>query len=153
MWEHWDGIKEDGSFWSADMNSFNHYAYGSIGDWLYRVVAGIDTRNDKPGYKHILIKPQPGPGLTYAKAVLQSMYGEIKSSWEDKGDTMKMSISVPSNTTATVVLPFVQSIEKVCEGDKKLKDVEGILSSRELECGVELEIGSGEYCFSFPKAN
>lgn len=153
IWEHWDGIKKDGSFWSADMNSFNHYAYGSIGDWLYRVAAGIDTCKQKAGYKHIVIKPQPGPGLSYVKAALKSMYGEIKSSWYDKGDTMELTIAIPANTTATVVLPYVQSIEEVYEGDIKLKDVEGILSSRELESGVELEIGSGEYCFSFLKAN
>jgi alpha-L-rhamnosidase len=153
MWEHWDGIKEDGSFWSADMNSFNHYAYGSIGDWLYRVVAGIDTHSDKTGYKHIIIKPQPGSGLTYAKAAIKSMYGEIKSFWEDEGDTMKVLICIPSNTTATIVLPYAQSIEGVYEGDKELKDAEGILSSKEAECGIELEIGSGEYCFSYPKAN
>src|SRR5690606_436196 len=59
IWEHWDGIKPDGSFWSASMNSFNHYAYGAIGDWLYRCVAGIDTDEQLAGYKHIHIKPQP----------------------------------------------------------------------------------------------
>ena len=58
IWEHWDGIKPDGTMWSADMNSFNHYAYGAVGDWLYRVAAGIDTDPDMPGYKHILIRPR-----------------------------------------------------------------------------------------------
>ena len=65
---------------------------------------------------------------------------------------MEISITIPSNTTATVVLPYVESIENVYEGDKNIKDVEGILSSKELECGVELEIGSGEYCFTYTKA-
>lgn len=54
IWEHWDGIKEDGSFWSAEMNSFNHYAYGSIGDWLYRAAAGIEIDPNNPGYKHVI---------------------------------------------------------------------------------------------------
>ncbi|MNY50573.1 Bacterial alpha-L-rhamnosidase [compost metagenome] len=60
VWEHWDGIKEDGSFWSPDMNSFNHYAYGAIGEWLYRYVAGIGPDEAEPGFKVIHIKPQPG---------------------------------------------------------------------------------------------
>src|SRR5690606_38793207 len=73
IWEHWDGIKEDGSFWSKDMNSFNHYAYGAIGDWLYRCVAGIDTDEGNAGYKHITIRPQPGSELSWADGVLESM--------------------------------------------------------------------------------
>src|SRR5690606_1675226 len=69
IWEHWDGIKPDGSFWSDDMNSFNHYSYGAIGEWLYRTVAGLDLDESQPGYKHVLIQPQiGGQGLSYARA-------------------------------------------------------------------------------------
>jgi len=73
IWEHWDGIKEDGSFWSADMNSFNHYAYGAIGDWLYRKVLGIDMDEQYPAYKKSIIKPLPGEGLSFAKGRLETM--------------------------------------------------------------------------------
>ncbi|NOU68771.1 Bacterial alpha-L-rhamnosidase [Paenibacillus sp. LMG 31461] len=78
IWEHWDGIKEDGSFWSTDMNSFNHYAYGAVGEWLYRCVAGINVDEDAPGYKHFHIKPLPGQGLIWAEAFLECMYADFR---------------------------------------------------------------------------
>ena len=85
IWERWDGIKPDTTFQNVEMNSFNHYAYGAIGDWMYQDVAGI--RIDDPGYKRISIFPQPDPRLNYAKATYESPYGEIESGWKfDKGD-------------------------------------------------------------------
>lgn len=149
IWEHWDGIKEDGSFWSADMNSFNHYAYGSIGDWLYRVVAGIDTAIEKPGYKHIHIKPQPGQEISFAEAALQSMYGEIRSAWERKGGRMKIAVTIPPNTKATAVLPFARP-EDLTESGKGIDRMDGVLHYEPTADGVKLELGSGSYIFSYP---
>ncbi|MFS8501848.1 MAG: family 78 glycoside hydrolase catalytic domain, partial [Caldicoprobacter sp.] len=148
IWEHWDGIKPDGSFWSPDMNSFNHYAYGSIGDWLYRVVAGIDTDEERSGYKHIYIKPTLGGGLTYVKAELKSMYGKIKSEWRIQDDQIEISICVPHNTTATVVLPFAMP-DAIYENGKCLKETEGILDYQAVDDGVKIEVGSGEYNFRY----
>ncbi|NLX69713.1 MAG: family 78 glycoside hydrolase catalytic domain [Clostridiales bacterium] len=153
IWEHWDGIKPDGSFWSPDMNSFNHYAYGSIGDWLYRVVTGIDTDQEKPGYKHIYIKPVFGEDLTYAKAELQSLYGKIKSGWKIGEDgQVQMSIAIPHNTTATVVLPGARP-DLVKESGIKLDQAEDIVKYEAVDNGVMLEIGSGEYVFEYKVAN
>lgn len=148
IWEHWDGIKEDGTFWSKDMNSFNHYAYGAIGDWLYKVVAGLDTDHKNPGYKHIIIRPHTGNGLTFARARLQSMYGEIRSEWETTSTGMKMLVAVPANTTATVILPGAVK-EDVFEHCKNLDAAEGIEKHEQIKEGVRLEIGSGAYEFSF----
>ena len=148
VWEHWDGIKEDGSFWSRDMNSFNHYAYGAIGDWLYRVVAGIDTDQENPGYRHILIKPCPGKGLIFARASLQSMYGEIKSEWEKTPVDMKLEMVIPPNTTATVILPDAL-LEYVYESGRMLEISEGIAGYEQIDKGVRLELGSGTYKFSY----
>ncbi|SFQ34796.1 family 78 glycoside hydrolase catalytic domain [Caldicoprobacter faecalis] len=148
IWEHWDGIKPDGSFWSPDMNSFNHYAYGSIGDWLYRVVAGIDTDEERPGYKHIYIRPTLGEGLTYAKAELKSMYGKIKTEWRIQDGCMEISVCVPHNTTATVVLLFAKP-DAVYESGKRLTEAEGILEHETVDNGVKVEIGSGEYVFRY----
>ncbi|MFW6309279.1 MAG: family 78 glycoside hydrolase catalytic domain [bacterium] len=150
IWEHWDGIKEDGSFSSATMNSFNHYAYGAIGDWLYRIVAGLNLDEEKPGYKHIMIAPHPGPGLGYAKASLKSMYGTIKSGWEKEKNEMKITVSVPPNTTATVILPKA-TLATVKEGEKSIKEqkIEGITDYKDLDNNVKLEIGSGNYCFNY----
>src|SRR5699024_9658129 len=86
IWEHWDGIKTDGSLWDDDMNSFNHYAYGSIGDWLYRYVAGIDTDEEQAGFKHILICPHLDSRMEWAEGKLESMYGSIHSYWKRSDD-------------------------------------------------------------------
>ena len=82
IWERWDGQKTDSTFQDPGMNSFNHYAYGAIGDWMYRVSAGIETIG--PGYKHILIQPHLSTRLNYAKASFESSYGTISSGWERK---------------------------------------------------------------------
>lgn len=148
IWEHWDGIREDGSFWSRDMNSFNHYAYGAIGDWLYRVVAGLDTDQEHPGYRHILIKPHTGNGLTFARASLQSMYGEIRSEWETTSTGMKLQVAIPANTTATVILPGAV-LENVREGGSSLEGLEGVSRYEQIDGGVRLELGSGTYKFVY----
>lgn len=85
MWERWDSIKPDGSFQDIGMNSFNHYAYGAVGDWMYQNIAGIQQDPASPGYKHILIKPRPGGDLTSAKGSYNSVYGMIVSDWKKKG--------------------------------------------------------------------
>ena len=105
IWERWDGIKPDGSFQNPGMNSFNHYAYGAIGEWMYRVVAGIAIDEAKPGYKHILIEPHPGGGLTFANASVETMYGRVAAGWREIESKLVVNISIPSNTTATVKLP------------------------------------------------
>lgn len=105
IWERWDGIKPDGAFQNVEMNSFNHYAYGAIGEWLYTYVAGIVIDVAEPGYKHFFLEPHPGGGLTNVHAEFNSMYGKIKSSWKVEGDNFLYEIEIPANTTATIVLP------------------------------------------------
>ena len=151
IWEHWDGIREDGSFWSRDMNSFNHYAYGAIGDWLYRAVAGIDTDPEKPGYKHMIIQPRPGKGLTFARASYKSMYGGVRSEWEIASDGLfRLRIALPCNTTATVILPGA-SPETVRESGRRLEEAEGIKTFGRSGGSVKLELGSGEYDLTCPR--
>ena len=105
IWERWDGWTHDKGFQDPGMNSFNHYAYGAIGDWLYRVVAGIEADPAQPGYKHILLQPQPGPGLTHARASLDSMYGSIVSDWRIENGRFEWDVVIPPNTDAKVTLP------------------------------------------------
>jgi alpha-L-rhamnosidase len=109
IWERWDGIKPDGSFETPTMNSYNHYAYGAIGDWMYRVTAGIDTDPDGPGYKKIIIKPTVGGNLTFANAAYETPYGKLKSDWKIEGDTFYLNVEIPANTTATVYVPDYSS--------------------------------------------
>jgi alpha-L-rhamnosidase len=105
IWERWDGIKPDGSFQDAGMNSFNHYAYGAIGMWMYSVIAGISLDEAHPGYKHIFIAPHPGGGLSHAKAAIETVYGKVASEWQLAGGKLKLKVEIPPNTTATVKLP------------------------------------------------
>lgn len=149
IWERWDGIKPNGSFQDPKMNSFNHYAYGAIGDWLYRVVAGIELDPSQPGYKRILIQPQPGEGLDYVSASLDSLHGRIASAWRLEGDTFYLDISVPINCQALVQLK-VESQEQVREGGQSLGEVAGIRGIQQLMGELELRIGSGDYHFTLP---
>lgn len=143
IWEHWDGIKPDGTMWSPDMNSFNHYAYGAIGEWLYRGAAGIDTDEERPGFKHIRIKPVIGGDLTWLKARYRSGYGDIAVHWqvEPAGDTQRhvvLRVTVPHNTRATVILP----------AECQLMATDNIaFSAVNNEC--QATVGSGEYCFAY----
>ena len=116
IWERWDGIKQDGSFQTADMNSFNHYAYGAIGDWMYKNIAGINPVSAQPGYKTILIAPRPGGKLTSASAELETVYGTVKSSWTIADGVFKLDVTVPANATATVVLPKTDKKEEIGSG-------------------------------------
>ncbi|MBQ3141345.1 MAG: family 78 glycoside hydrolase catalytic domain [Clostridia bacterium] len=100
MWEHWDGIKPDGSMWSPDMNSFNHYAYGAVGDWLYGVVCGIQRDEKAPGFENIIFAPQPSKRLHWAKAEIDTAHGKIKSEWERLDDGFRHKFTVPAGCTA-----------------------------------------------------
>jgi alpha-L-rhamnosidase len=147
IWERWDGIKPDGSFQDAGMNSFNHYAYGAIGEWLYRVVAGIEIDPVEPGYKHILFQPQPGGGLTNAKAELQSPYGLIRSAWALQDNAFDLEITVPANTTATVFIPAPDA-SRVTENGQPAEKADGVVFLRlENGCAV-FAVQSGSYTFS-----
>lgn len=103
IWERWDGIKTDGSFEDPSMNSYNHYAYGAIGDWMYQNIAGI--RAAEPGYKKIIIKPVIGGGLTWAEGSYNCSYGLISCKWTITGNKLNMDVSIPQNTTADISVP------------------------------------------------
>lgn len=103
IWERWNSILPNGDFDESGMNSLNHYAYGSIGSWMYRKLAGINQL--EPGYKKIMIKPQFIKGITEVNAIFKSVYGEIKSAWFCKDNIIKVDVEIPANTTAVIYLP------------------------------------------------
>lgn len=146
IWERWNGIRTDSSFEPASMNSFNHYAYGAIGDWMYRVVAGLDTYEDGPGYKQIKIEPHPGKGLTHASATLQTLYGTASSQWNTQDGQLEVQVTIPANARGMVFLP-VGDAGKVKEGGQPVAGRSDI-QTVDLENGkVRLGIGSGTYRF------
>jgi alpha-L-rhamnosidase len=116
IWERWDGYTEDNGFQDPEMNSFNHYAYGAIGTWMYRKIAGINIDDDQPGYKHSIIKPQPGGGLSHAMGELQTMYGKLRASWTQADGAFTLDVLVPPNTSATVHLPLDGDNAITCDG-------------------------------------
>jgi alpha-L-rhamnosidase len=151
IWERWDGQKPDGSFQDASMNSFNHYAYGAIGEWMYRVMAGIDVDESKPGYRHILIQPRPGGGIASVSASHQTPYGKVASAWKRADGRFELAVEVPANTKATVRLPQAQ-LASVTEGGSPLGDGNGILGRRQDGAAAVVDVGSGRYRFSYLEA-
>ena len=102
IWEHWNGIKDDGSFWSTDMNSFNHYAYGSVAEWMYGTVCGVKLL--EAGYKRIKLSPVPNKKLGFAKCALETVSGRIESHWYYTGDRINYEFTVPAGVTAEITL-------------------------------------------------
>jgi alpha-L-rhamnosidase len=144
IWERWNGIKPDGSFQYASMNSFNHYAYGAIGDWMYRYIAGI--RPIKPGYREFVIDPRPGGDISGAGGKLLTYYGLIKSEWKIENGDFFIDIQVPVNTGAKVYLP-AGSKDNIWEGGRKISEVKTLDILEENDEYVLLMLGSGKYIF------
>jgi alpha-L-rhamnosidase len=150
IWERWDGIKPDSTFQTPSMNSLNHYSYGAIGDWMYRVMAGIDTYEDGVGYKHSMIKPHTGGGFALVNASLDTYYGTLASNWKSEPDRIVMDIVIPPNTSSTVFVPAARETD-VTEGSKPLSQVAGI-QVKGIEDGyVILQVGSGAWHFEAKK--
>lgn len=144
IWERWDGQKTDSTFQDAGMNSFNHYAYGAIGDWMYRVSAGIEIL--APGYKQILIQPHPVKRLDYSRAAFESPYGTIASGWERKDGKIIVTVKIPCNTSAAIMLPS-ESLSNITEGGIPVSRNPGYRGAVASPGWVRLEAGSGDYVF------
>jgi alpha-L-rhamnosidase len=147
IWERWDGQKPDSTFQTPGMNSFNHYAYGAIGDWMYRVIAGIDTHDSLPGYKQISVKPHIGGGLSDVNAEYETAYGKLSSHWKIESGKFVLNVEIPANSKARVYIP-ASSVEAISEAGKPLS------ASNELKVAgkegeyVMLDVGSGKYSFA-----
>jgi alpha-L-rhamnosidase len=146
IWERWDGWTHDKGFQDPSMNSFNHYAYGAIGEWMYAVVAGIDADPEQPGYKHIIMRPQPGGGLTNVAADIESVYGRVGSAWQLRDGAFTWQITVPANASATVYVPAADGAD-VREGDETADKASGVRFLRREGNAAVYEVGSGTYQF------
>ncbi len=132
------------------MNSFNHYAYGAIGEWMYRRRGRHrDSTEAAPGYKHVLIQPRPGGGFTRVKASHETMYGEVSSAWTLESGRFALAVEIPANTRATVRLPGAK-LADVTEGGRALTSGNGIAERRQDGDAVVVELGSGRYSFAYP---
>ncbi len=145
MWERWDGIRPDSSFEDPGMNSFNHYAFGAVGDWMYRNIGGIDLDPAAPAYKKARIAPRVGAGLTSARASLETPYGTLATAWSIAGGRFALDVTVPVNTTAEVTL-WSTRIDLVQEGGRPVK-------GQQRGNDAIVVVGSGQYHFTAPETH
>lgn len=144
MWERWNSYSHADGFDKGGMNSFNHYAYGAIGQWMYERVAGLTPDPDSPGYKHFFIRPLIGGPLEWASAELETPYGLAKSAWKKSGKSLVMDAIVPPNTTATVLLPTKNSSSIQLNG--KALTTSHLVTTYEQNL-VTVGVGAGAYHF------
>ena len=147
IWERWNSVLSDGSISDTGMNSLNHYAYGSIMEWVYRNVAGINPVEDKPGFRHIVLSPKPNYRLRYAKVSYDSAVGLYESQWEiSKEGNLSFKFVIPFNASASVVLPHA-NVENVRINGNLLGPTE--LDARQDDENVCLELVSGKWKFDY----
>lgn len=137
MWERWDSQRPDGTFQDASMNSFNHYAYGSVGEWMYANVAGIAAGS--PGYREVIVRPRPGGGVGSAQARFTSVRGPISTRWRLRNGRFDLTCSIPPNTTAEVWIPAAAAARVTHTPATPLRREDG--------CQV-FRVGSGTHRFS-----
>ncbi|MBP2330678.1 alpha-L-rhamnosidase [Kibdelosporangium banguiense] len=144
MWERWNSIMPDGSFGPVDMNSFNHYAYGAVGDWMFQNIGGLSAL--EPGYKRSRIAPAISGGLTEGSGQFDSVYGRLSSSWKAHDGTIDLNVTVPVNTTAEVHVP-TKTRWAVTEGGRPAATASGVRFLRMEDGAAVFEVGSGSYSF------
>lgn len=149
IWERWDGWTQEKGFQDKGMNSFNHYSLGSVGQWLFHSVAGIEI--GQPGFKHIVIRPRIG-ALSYAQGEYQSLYGTIRSAWAVEDGLLRLSVTIPPNTTGTVHIPS-SSPTDIQENGIPIAQVSGIRRVEDTADGAVLAVGAGHYEFTSPYTN
>jgi alpha-L-rhamnosidase len=144
MWERWDGWTPDKGFGDIGMNSYNHYAFGAVGEYLYGGVGGI--RADAPGYKKIRIQPVIRAGLTWAKTSYDSIHGKIATAWKVDANKLELDVTIPISTTATVHVP-ARDAAGVTESGTPAARAEGVKFLRMQGGAAVYAVGSGTYRF------
>ncbi|MBE0540976.1 MAG: glycoside hydrolase family 78 protein [Verrucomicrobia bacterium] len=143
IWERWDGYVKGCGFQDAGMNSFNHWAFGAVGEWMWRNIAGLNPDETQPGWKHFTIAPKPGGGVTWARAEYQSIRGRIACDWKIESGNVSVHVLVPPNTTATLYLPTTDAT-RIIESSKAIPLI------RFTPEGARIELESGRYEFISP---
>jgi alpha-L-rhamnosidase len=147
IWERWDGYVKGRGFQDKGMNSFNHWAFGAVGEWMYRTILGINLDESQPAYKHFEIHPQPGGGVTWAKGSYNSIRGMISSAWKQEGATFTLEVVVPANTSATIYVP-AKDTNAVTESGRPAASAEGVTSKGFANGAAVFEVESGRYTFA-----
>jgi len=147
IWERWDGYVEGRGFQNPGMNSFAHYALGSVGEWMYRTILGINPDPRVPAYKRFIIRPRPGGGLTWARGSYDSIHGQIAVDWRIDASRISLNVAVPANTTTTVYVPTTDPT-RVTESGIPAAQAEGVELMRSAEGAAVYRVGAGRYSFA-----
>lgn len=147
LWERWDSYYPERGFQSTFMTSFNHFAFGAVGEWIYKVILGINLDESAPGYKHIIIKPQPGGTLTWANGHYNSIHGKISTEWKIDGKNFNLQITIPANTSATIHIP-TEKLEDILENGNPIQESEDIKFIDFQDNIAQYKIMSGKYQFT-----
>ncbi len=145
VWERWDAVGRDGELHDPEMNSYCHFAFGSVGAFLYRTVAGI--RAAEPGFERTVIRPRPGGGTTSAKASYRSIRGTVEVAWELERDRFRLDLTVPPNTSAAVHVP-ARDASEVTEGGRPPTDAAGVRLVRAKDGEAVFDVPAGTYRFA-----
>ena len=139
LWEQWNGTE-----------SRNHIMFGDISAWFYKALAGINADPVAPGFKHIIIRPQPVGDLTFARAEYDSIHGKIVSDWKIAKGKFALRVVIPPNTTATIYLPNAK-LADAGEGGRPAIKADGVTAFSQVANAAIFEVGSGEYDFTAPR--
>jgi len=149
IWERWDGFVKGRGFQDPGMNSFNHWAFGAVVEWMWREIVGLNPDDRYPAYERFAIRPRPGGGLTHAQGEYQSIRGLIRAAWRIEGELLALEVTVPPNTTATVRVPSTAP-QQVTESGKPAARAPGVRWLRQEAGAAVLEVTSGMYQFRAP---
>lgn len=157
IWERWDSYTIEKGFQTVVMNSFNHYSYGAVSEWMYRFMGGIEADENTPGFKHFILQPNPDKRtslpegqerISSVEAKYDSYYGDIKSEWVVRNDgNLAYKATVPANTTATLYLPFDNETDVIFEGSVLAENAEGVTFVKKENGKAVYELKSGNYTF------
>jgi len=157
IWERWDSYTIDKGFQTVTMNSFNHYSYGAVSEWMYRYMGGIEADDSIPGFKHFILQPSPDTRITLPQgqdrittvdASYHSSYGDIKSAWQMRNDgNLMYTATVPANTTATLYLPLAATSDVVYEGNVPAENAVGVTFVKIDNGKAVYQLMSGSYSF------
>lgn len=149
IWERWDGYVKGRGFQDAGMNSFNHWAFGAVGEWVWRNVAGLNPDDTQPGWKRFILAPRPGGGVSWTKSRYQSIRGEIVSNWQIKNRKFHWELAIPPNTTASIRVPSSRP-DEVLESGRPVTQVPEIHNMRIEPGAVIFEVASGRFIIESP---
>ncbi|HEX7569152.1 MAG TPA: glycoside hydrolase family 78 protein, partial [Verrucomicrobiae bacterium] len=147
IWERWNGWTEKDGFFNPQMNSFNHYSLGSVGEWLFRHVAGIELDPEVSGFQRFVLRPFIGQGLDFARASYHTLHGEIRSDWKRAGKKLTWTVHIPTNTTARVFVPSEPGAE-VTESGVPIEKVDGLRVAGRDGRFLVCEAPAGTYTFA-----